>query len=133
MKIVALLCLMATLTGCVTTTATMLSQDQHPPLTPAEVTIYLSEEDVPRKFDKIALMHSAGESTWTNESMMLEALRNKAAKLGANGVLVPQIKEASNGAKVAAAFLGTTTNRRGEAVAIWVHEAETSTQGTPNP
>jgi hypothetical protein len=51
---------------------------------------------------------------------MMESMRKKAAELGANGVIMDNIKEASEGAKVAAQVLGGITQRRGKSVAIFV-------------
>jgi hypothetical protein len=51
-------------------------------------------------------------------------MRKKAAELGANGVLLQQVVEPTKGAKVANAFLGTSANRKGESVAIYVFVEE---------
>jgi hypothetical protein len=106
--------------GCVQTQATRLSSKTYPPISPDQVTIYLSEADIPGVFERVALINTQGESTWTNESQMYNAARKKAAELGANGVLIGQIDEPSAGAKVAAAIFSTTTTRRGQMVAIYV-------------
>ena len=49
---------------------------------------------------------------------MISAMRKKAAKIGANGIILQEIKEASDGAKVAAAVFGVSTNRKGKVIAI---------------
>src|SRR5438105_10701588 len=46
--------------------------------------------------------------------------RRKAAALGANGVILASMKDASTGAKIANAFLGTGANRKGNAIAIYI-------------
>jgi hypothetical protein len=109
------------LVGCVQTQATMLSSKAYPPLTPEEVTIYLSEEDIPGEYEKIAILTAKGSSGMTNEDQMYEALRKKAAKIGANGILYQKIEEPSQGAKIAGAIFGTGTTRRSEMIAIFVH------------
>ncbi len=51
---------------------------------------------------------------------MIASMRKKAAETGANGIILGNIDEASAAAKVAAAVLGTETERKGKAVAIHV-------------
>lgn len=51
---------------------------------------------------------------------MYNAMKKRAAQIGANGILFQPIKEPSAGAKVAGAFLGTGTNRKAEMIAIFV-------------
>lgn len=110
------------LVGCVNTNATMLSSKTYPELNPEEVTIYLDQEDIPGEFERIAIINASGSSGWTSESQMYEAVRKRAAKLGANGVLHAALDEPSQGAKIAGAVFGTGTTRRGEMVAIFVHK-----------
>lgn len=47
-------------------------------------------------------------------------MRKKAAEVGANGIIMAGIDEPVAGAKVAGAFLGTGTERKGKSVAIFV-------------
>jgi len=110
------------LTGCVTTDATMLSGKTYPALNPEDVTIYLSENDIDGDYEKIALINAKGSASYTSESQMYAAVRKKAAEMGANGILHAELDEPSSGAKVAAAFLGGDTTRRGEMIAIFVHK-----------
>ena len=109
------------LVSCVSTSATMLSSKTFPPLTPEEVTIYLSEDDIPGEYERIAIINAKGDSGMTNEKQMYEAVRKRAATVGANGVLHAVIDEPGSGAKVAAAVFGVSANRRAEMVAIFVH------------
>lgn len=90
----------------------MLSSKSFPATTPEEVTIYLSEDDLPGEFERIAIINAKDDSEFTNESQLYEAVRKRAASIGANGVLHAVIEEPGSGAKVAAAFLGTSTSRR---------------------
>ena len=108
------------LSGCITTSVTPLSGKTYPPIHEDAVTIYLSEEDIPGDYEKVAIIYAKGDYASTDEAMMFKSVRKKAAKLGANGVLLQGVTEPSTGAKVAQAFLGTGANRRGELVAIFV-------------
>lgn len=109
------------LVSCVSTDATMLSSKTFPPLTPEEVTIYLSEDDIPGEFERIAIINAKGDSGMTNERQMYDAVRKRAASVGANGVLHAVVQEPGSGAKVAAAVFGVSASRRAEMVAIFVH------------
>jgi len=104
--------------GCVQTQATMLSGETYPPTLESEVVIYLSEEEIPGEFKKIAIINAQGESGWTNESQMYNAAKKRAAKIGAHGILIEEVKEPGSGAKVAAAIFGTGTTRRGQMIAV---------------
>lgn len=121
-SLAAVVCTAFILSGCVQTSATMLSPKTYPELTPEEVTIYLSEEDIPGTWEKVAIINATGSTGYTNQQQMYEAVRKRAAQIGANGVLFAEIEEPSAGAKVAGAFLGTGTSRNAEMIAIYVVE-----------
>lgn len=110
------------LAGCVTTNATMLGSTTavRPKLAPSEVRIYRTADQVKGKYEEVALINASGPTGSTNESEMLEAMRKKAASVGANGLILDAISEPSAGAKVAGALFGTGTERKGKAVAIFV-------------
>ena len=109
------------LAACVQTNAAVLDVTaQRAPICPNGVKIFTDTAQIGGPYVAVALLNSTGESNWTNEDQMLASQRNKAAELGANGILFTGIQEASAGAKVAAAFLGTGTQRKGHATAIEV-------------
>ena len=115
------LTLVALLTACVSTRATLVnpSAAPFPKVAPAEVIIFTSAEELDTlNYQRVAIIEASGSGEWTNQSQMLEAMRKKAGDLGANAVLLPQIKEPGAGAKVAAAVFGTGTQRKGNAVAL---------------
>ena len=123
--------LVVVLSGCVQTKATMLSAKEYPPIDPSEVTIYLSEDDVPGRFERVALITSSGSTQYTRQDQMYESIRKKAAEIGANGVLFSEINEPSTGAKIAGAFLGTGSSRNSEMVAIYVFVEEPAAAEAP--
>lgn len=110
-------------TGCVSTSVTPLSGQSYPSLQPDDVVIYLSEQDIPAEYDKIALIYARGDHAMTDEARMFKAVRKKAARLGANGVLLQEVREPSTGAKVANHLLGVGADRKGEMLAIYVRPA----------
>ncbi len=91
------------------------------PISPDLVRIFTLESELDTLiYERIALIEATGSGEWTSQSGMYKAMRKKAASLGCNGILLPQISEPGAGAKVAGAFLGTGTQRKGQAVAIRV-------------
>src|SRR5438094_10379447 len=56
----------------------------------------------------------------TSESGMIKSQRKKAAELGANGVILGSMKDPSTGAKIASSIFGTSANRKGNAIAIYI-------------
>ncbi len=111
------------LAGCVQTQATMLDNEYYPPVRPDDVVIYLSEADIDGEWKNIAIIHAQGDSQLTRESKMLRKARERAAEIGANGILIEEIKEPSAGAQIAGEVLGTGSTRRGRIIAIYVFDS----------
>jgi hypothetical protein len=124
----ALALLSLVLVACVRTNATLLNPSPalRPKVAPDQVRIYRTADQVQGKYEEIALLHSTGESNLTNEQAMFESMRRKAGELGANGIILEGIDEAGAGAKVAAAVLGTGTQRKGRSIAIFVFRDTTA-------
>lgn len=121
MRRVLLLTTCVLVSACVSTNATRLGvTPQRASVRPDQVAIYLTADKVPGKYEEVALLNAKGESNWTNEEKMNNSMRAKAGELGANAIILDGISEPSAGAKVAAAFLGTGTQRKGKAIAIYV-------------
>jgi hypothetical protein len=119
------------LTSCaVATSATPLGgagSVKRPPIAAKDVLIYRTAEQVPGQYEEIALLHSSGDTAYTDESMMYDSMRQKAGAIGANAIILDAMSEPSAGAKVAAAIFGpfgTGATRHGKAVAIYVNSPE---------
>lgn len=109
------------LPACVQTNAAVLDVTaKRAPICSDGVKIYPDTSSIGGRYEEVAILNSTGESNWTSEEGMLNSQRQKAAELGANGVLYQAINEASSGAKVAAAIFGTGTQRKGHSLAIYV-------------
>jgi hypothetical protein len=107
--------------GCVSTRAIYLNPTgpTYPKVAPDEVRIFTTEAELDSLvYVRIAIIEATGSGEYTSQTDMLTAMRKKAADLGANGVLLPQINEPGAGAKVAGAIFGTRTQRKGNAVAV---------------
>lgn len=107
--------------ACVTTNATRLGGGPaRQKINPEEVLIYRSAEQVPSRYEEVAILHSEGEASWTNEEGMYRSMRKKAGEMGANAIVLDALSEPSAGAKIAGAFFGTGAERKGKAIAIYV-------------
>jgi hypothetical protein len=109
--------------ACTQTNAALMDNSVHLARTcPDGVKIYTSPAKVGTTYTEVALLNSAGNTGFTTESGMMKSMRKKAAEVGANGIIMSEIAEPGAGAKVAGAFLGTGTERKGKSVAIFVPE-----------
>jgi len=109
------------LAACVSTKATVLNPTtQLTPICPDGVQVFTTPDKVGKQYTEVALLDSKGDTDLTSESGMINSQRKKAAEVGANGVILGGVKDASTGAKVAQAFLGTSANRKGKAIAITI-------------
>lgn len=114
------------LSGCVTTNASMLgtASSHRPAVLPENVALYRNADQVPRRYEEVALLNSEGDSDVTNEAEMFESMKEKAGELGANAIILEALSEPSGGAKVAAEIFGISAPRKGRAVAIYIFPAE---------
>ena len=109
------------LLACTQTNAALMDNSVHRQRTcPNGVRIYSSPSKVGAEYEEVALLNSTGLTNWTTESGMMTSMREKAAQVGATGIIIGNIDEASSGAKVAAQVFGTYTERKGKSVAIYV-------------
>lgn len=107
------------LTGCVSVNSTMVDPSvSYAPVPNDQVRLFESEDEVPTEYERVAIFHAEGADNWTDQSDMLEKLREEAAKKGCNGLILGEIEEAGTGEKVANALLGTGADREGRAVGI---------------
>ena len=107
--------------ACVATHITRLHPEvSYPKICPEGVAIFTSAEKADTPYVEVAVLSSTGSESYTSQAQMYESQRKKAAEAGANGLILGQTHEASTGAVVANALLGTPANRRGQAVAIYI-------------
>ena len=107
--------------GCTKTTAALMDNSIHLARTcPDAVKLYTAPSNVGFPYTEVALHNSAGSSGWTSESGMMKSMRQKAAEVGATGIIMGNIDEPGAGAKVMGAVFGTGTQRKGKSLAIFV-------------
>jgi hypothetical protein len=107
------------LAACTTTGAVLLGgTGTHPEVSPGQVRIFLREADVPGDYERIALVTVRSDATWADEATLIRALRRRAARLGANGLILGEIRHPSTAERVAEVLTDYRPQRRGRAVAI---------------
>jgi hypothetical protein len=123
--LVILIISLAFVTACVSVNATRLGTANYRRPVPAdEVAVYRTADQVPGKYEEIALLNAKGDSTWSSEEGMFKQMRKKAGRMGANAIILDAISEPSAGAKIAGAVLGVGAERKGKAIAIFVFPPE---------
>jgi hypothetical protein len=107
--------------SCVSVNATRLGSGPNRPPVPADqVAIYRTADQVPGKYEEIALINAKGDSAWSSEAGMFKQMKKKAGQMGANGIILDAVSEPSAGAKIAGAIFGVGAERKGKAIAIYV-------------
>lgn len=130
-RIIAGLTLAGVLAGCAS--SSVIVGKVRPAIAPAQVKIYLNP---PRKFEEIALLETSSRASWsiTDQGKMdtvMDRMKEEAAKLGANGVLLRGTADRESGGISTGSFtgnlaLGVTlgmSHKVGSGTAIYV-EAE---------
>ena len=131
MKKTTLLSMAVISLGCyhVSTNVSLMDPSWHLPHTcPAAVKLYMTPERVQTEYREVALLNSTGRTLDTSEGDMIKSMREKAAKVGANGIILNSIDEPKAATKVAAEATNVLTGyktdlspeRKGHALAIYV-------------
>jgi hypothetical protein len=106
------------LAGCVSAQATMLRPEAYAPVPEHGVRLYLLESEVPATCERIALIHTEGDADITSETQMISAARRRAGKVGANALLLNNVRDPSTGTRVASAVFGVPANRKGQMIGL---------------
>jgi hypothetical protein len=126
-RILSGLAVLVSIVSCVSTNATVLDPSIKLARTcPDAVRLFTTPARVASPYREVALLHSTGESGWSDEEEMMESMRDKAAEVGANGIILENIDEPSALTKVIGAVAKTGTVRKGKALAIYIPADSTS-------
>lgn len=87
---------------------------------PDGVKLYETPGDVEQPYSRVALINSTGEVKYSDEAEMFASMREEAAGVGANGIILGDIQEPNAITKVAADVAKTDVVRKGKAMAIYV-------------
>lgn len=85
------------------------------------VPVYSSSADIPYDYYEVALITAEGNSVYTGNGDVLRSVRNQAASVGANGVVVDSLRATHSTVKIlGAAVGGNDAERKARAIAIWM-------------
>ncbi len=111
--------LLLELSACISTNAVRLgSPGQFPPVHQDSVKVFLTEADVKGEFDKVALINAEGNYTYATDEKMINAMKKKAGKLGANAIILGEFKDPSTVEKIADAVIGVGGEKKAKVLAI---------------
>jgi len=100
-KLIALLILLPTLSGCEAFGAHIMTRDVSSNLTgrslddPARVKVYASEKEVTDPYVAVARLSSETGHCFGSREELILALQGKAADLGANGIVLIQVNQSN--------------------------------------
>ncbi len=85
------------------------------------VPVYSSSAAVPYDYYEVALISAEGNSVYNGNGDLLKSVRNQAARVGANGVVVDSLHATHATVKIlGAAVGGNDAERKAHAIAIWM-------------
>lgn len=117
MKRVIAICVL--LTGCISVNKSVLMDRSMYPVPTGEVHVFLPRDEVPTSCQRVAILNASGDENFTNESQMIDKLREEAGKLGANAIMMGEIEDPGSGERIASALFGTASDRDSQAEALW--------------
>ena len=112
----------ALLAGCVSVGTSVLMDRSATPVPQQDVFIFLPDDSIAPSCERVAILNAQGSTDWTDESQMIDRMREEAGKLGANAIVLQGIEDPSGAERFAGALFGTGSDRDGQAVALWCPE-----------
>jgi hypothetical protein len=123
-KGIALVCALAVGSACtgVKKTTTNLNPSYSRPSTcAAAIAVYNSRADVPYDYYELAWIEASGNSVWTTDNQLQTQIRNGAAKVGANAVIVNPVIQAKSTVKILGEAVGANSaTQKATALAIYM-------------
>jgi opacity protein-like surface antigen len=87
----------------------------------AAIAVYNSRADVPYDYYELAWIQAEGNSVWTTDNQLQTQIRNGAAKVGANAVIVNPVVQAKSTVKILGEAIGSSSaTQKASALAIWM-------------
>jgi hypothetical protein len=91
------------------------------PTCASAVTVFDSRSDVPASYYELAWIDVEGNSVWTTDAQMRSKMQDKAAEVGANGLIANPVRENKTGVNVLGEAVGAhTATSRASGLAIWM-------------
>ena len=123
-KGIALACALAVGAACAgvkkTTTDINPSMSRAPTCANA-IAVYNARADVPYDYYELAWIEAEGNSVWTTDNQLQTQIRNGAAKVGANAVIVNPVQQSKTTVKVLGEAVGAkSATQKASALAIYM-------------
>jgi hypothetical protein len=111
----------AACTGIKKTTTDVNPTMNRAPTCAAAIAVYNSRADVPYDYYELAWIEATGNSVWTTDNQLQTQIRNGAAKVGANAIIVNPVEQAKSAVKVLGEALGTkSATQKASALAVYM-------------
>jgi hypothetical protein len=123
-KGIALACALAIGSACagVKKTTTDLNPSVNRPSTCANaIAVYNSRADVPYDYYELAWIEASGNSVWTTDNQLQTQIRNGAAKVGANAVIINPVTQSKSTVKILGEAIGANSaTAKASALAVYM-------------
>ena len=123
-KAIALACALAAGSACAgvkKTTTDINPRMNRAPTCANAIAVYNSRADVPRDYYELAWIQASGNSVWTSDNQLQTQIRNGAAKVGANAVIVNPVQASKSTVKVLGEAIGANSaTAKATALAIYM-------------
>jgi hypothetical protein len=111
----------AACTGVKKTTTDISPAMTRAPTCAAAIAVYNSRADVPYDYYELAWIEAEGNSVWTTDNQLQTQIRNGAAKVGSNAVIINPIEQSRSTVKVLGEVIGAkSATQRATALAIYM-------------
>jgi hypothetical protein len=106
------------LAGCVMTQANLVGPVSYPPLAASHLQVYPAREHLPAACERLGTIRTRGDADLTTQRQTLRAACRRAARLGANALVVDPLRDPDLSTQIASFFLGTPSPRIGRMTAF---------------
>ena len=91
------------------------------PTCAAAIAVYNSRADVPYDYYELAWLQAEGNSVWTTDNQLQQQIRNGAAKVGANAVIVNPVTQSKSTVKILGEAIGSSSaTQKQSALAVYM-------------
>jgi hypothetical protein len=85
------------------------------------IAVFNSRSEVPYDYYELAWVEASGNSVWTTDNQLQTQIRNGAAKVGANAVIINPVEQSKSTIKVLGEAVGTkSATQKASALAIYM-------------
>jgi len=107
--------------GVKKTTTDINPSMERAPTCAAAIAVFNSRAEVPYDYYELAWIEASGNSVWTTDNQLQTQIRNGAAKVGANAVIINPVEQSKSGVKVLGEAIGTkSATQKASALAIYM-------------